>query len=160
MVPEVFHSVCYNNKNVPPSISSLHTFTPALLHGYSRRRVRHADYPGITATATPSSVFGTLVTGLTRANMAKLDFFEGNQYERRRVKVNVLKEVGNIKGEGNVEGEEVEAETYVFLEEGDLEDKEWDLEEFRREKLAKWTRAGYVFEECDPERPAGVAAAE
>ena len=143
MVPQVFSSVVYNTPSLP--LSTLHTFIPALLHGYSRRRVRNADYPGILPTPT-SSVFGTLVTGLTRANMAKLDYFEGDQYERRKVKVKVLDQVGDVKGEGNVEGEEVEAEVYVFLEVGELEEGEWDLEEFRREKLGKWTRAGFVFE--------------
>jgi hypothetical protein len=78
--------------------------------------------------------------------MEKLDFFEGSQYERRRVNVRLLSKVGDVKGEGNVEGEEREADVYVFLAKGDLEDKEWDLEEFRREKLTQWTRAGFVFE--------------
>lgn len=150
MVPEVFYSVCYNSKSVPPEISSLHTFSPAILHGYSRHRVRDCDYPGIVADKDPaiqkSTVFGTLVTGLTRANMDKLDYFEGGQYERRRVRVNVLEKVGDVNGKGNVEGEEKDADVYVFLNEDELEDKEWDLEEFRKEKLSKWTRAGYVFE--------------
>lgn len=40
-------------------------------------------------------------------------------------------------------------ESYIFLDKSDLEDREWDFAEFKREKLRKWTRAGYVFEgEC------------
>lgn len=148
MAPEVFFTVCYNSKFVPNEIRSLHTFTPAILHGYSRHRVRYCDYPGIIPdkdSAQKNTVLGTLVTGLTKANLGKLDDFEGPEYERRRVTVKVLKEVGNAKGEGNVEGEEREVDTYVFLYENHLEDKEWDFEEFRREKMASWTRAGLLF---------------
>jgi hypothetical protein len=145
MVPEVFYTVCYGGQNVSAEIAKRHTFTPAILHGYCRRRVQYADYPGIVADEE-HQVFGTYTTGLTEANVDKLDFFEGSQYVRKTVRVKLLKRVGNTKGEGNVEGEERYAEVYVFLDEEDLEDNEWDLEEFRRQKLTKWTRAGYVFE--------------
>lgn len=124
MVPAVFYTVCYGAKDVPDAIAALHTFKPAVLHGYVRRRVRYADYPGITAKEG-HQVAGSFVTGLTSANLAKLDYFEGGQYERRRVRVKLLDKVGNARGEGNVEGEEATAEVYVFLDEGDLEDKEW-----------------------------------
>ncbi|KAK4143713.1 AIG2-like family-domain-containing protein [Dichotomopilus funicola] len=155
MAPEVFYSVCYGRKEVPPSIAAQHTFQPALLHNYCRRRVRYADYPGIIEDPR-HDVFGILATGLTRANMQKLDYFEGSQYERRKVKVSLLDKVGDAHGEGNVEGEERETEVYVFLEERDLESKEWDLEEFRRDKMKYWTRAGHTFDDCDPDNPAKV----
>ncbi|KAL2136934.1 hypothetical protein VTI74DRAFT_95 [Chaetomium olivicolor] len=157
MVPDVFYSVCYGTKDVPEAIAKLHSFHPAILHGYCRRRVKYADYPGITEDKD-HEVFGTFTTGLTNANMAKLDYFEGSQYERRKVTVKLLEKLGNLKGEGNVEGEERTAEVYVFRDKRELEDKEWDLEEFRRDKLKYWTRAGYVFEDCDPNDPAKVAA--
>ena len=165
MVPQVFYSVCYNSKDVPPAIAALHTFRPAVLEGFSRRRVRCADYPGMTEEEG-ASVLGTLATGLTRANIEKLDYFEGAQYERRKVTVKVVRGqvVGpsgptsaavSAAGAGAAEGEkgaaaadeeEVEAETYVFLDKRDLEEREWDVEEFKRERLRLWTRAGYVFE--------------
>jgi gamma-glutamylcyclotransferase (GGCT)/AIG2-like uncharacterized protein YtfP len=123
MAPEVFFSVCYNNKDVPAEISKRHTFTPAILHGYCRRRVEGADYPGITPDEK-HVVFGTYATGLSDANMRKLDIFEGGQYERQTVKVKLLTHVGNAKGEGNVEGEERSAEVYVFRYPEELEDNE------------------------------------
>lgn len=124
MVPDVFYSVCYGGKDVPEAIAKLHTFRPAVLHGYSRRRVKHADYPGIVE-AEGHEVLGTFVTGLTRANMAKLDYFEGSEYERRTVAVRLLEKVGDAKGEGRVEAEERTAEVYVFLNPDALEDGEW-----------------------------------
>ncbi|KAJ4306457.1 hypothetical protein N0V88_001258 [Collariella sp. IMI 366227] len=145
MVPDVFYSVCYGTKDVPEAIAKLHTFQSAILHGYCRRRVTYADYPGIVEDQD-HEVFGTFTTGLTNANMGKLDYFEGAEYERRQVTVKLLEKLGNLKGEGNVEGEERTAEVYVYRDKKNLEDKEWDLEEFRRDKLKLWTRAGHIFD--------------
>lgn len=144
MVPEVFNTVCYNNKTVPDIIARQHKFTPAILHGYIRRRVKFADYPGITEDAE-HTVFGMFAEGLTKANLDKLDYFEGAEYERRTVKVKLLEKVGDVHGEGNVEGEEREAQVYVFLLEQHLEQKEWDFEEFKRDKLKLWTRGDHIF---------------
>ncbi|KAL2266475.1 hypothetical protein VTJ83DRAFT_5827 [Remersonia thermophila] len=155
MVPEVFYSVCYGTKDVPEAVAKLHTFQPAILHGFSRRRVKHADYPGMVPD-DGHHVIGIFATGLTNANMAKLDYFEGSEYERRAVKVRLLEKVGNLKDGDRVEGEEKSAQTYVFLQEKFLEEQEWDLEEFRREKLKFWTRAGHIFDGCDPDTPAKV----
>lgn len=86
-----------------------------------------------------SSVRGTYVTGLTDQDIWRLDIFEGSQYARQKVKLKLLTQVGDENGEGNVEGEEVEAETYVWRPEaGELEDAEWDFGEFQREKLRYW----------------------
>lgn len=146
MASEVFYTVCFLTDQPPPAVTEAYTFRPAILHGYCRRRVRYADYPGIIED--PEHVVrGTVVTGLTDANMAKLDYFEGSEYERRRVKVRVLSKVGNDKGEGNEESdEEVTAEVYVIKDAACLENREWDFEEFRREKMRNWTREGYVFD--------------
>ncbi|RYP58985.1 hypothetical protein DL769_008737 [Monosporascus sp. CRB-8-3] len=131
--------------------SSLQSFTDTA----DGHRVEHADYPGITPDPD-HEVRGTYVTGLTDANMAKLDQFEGSEYERRTVKVRLLTKVGNDKGEGNVEGEEVECETYVFMSPQYLEDREWDFEEFRTQKMKKWTREDYGFEDTDHFTPQEV----
>ncbi len=77
--------------------------------------------------------------GLTEGDIWRLDIFEGDEYERRKVSIRILKEAGDDKGSGNVEGEEVEVETYVWIAGKDkLEDGEWDFEEFRREKMHRW----------------------
>ncbi|KAK3986280.1 AIG2-like family-domain-containing protein [Cladorrhinum sp. PSN332] len=159
MAPEVFYTVCYNARSVPKAISDLHSFTPAILHGYSRRRVQHAVYPGMVKEEEDGShcVRGMYVTGLTKANIGRLDIFEGSEYVRQKVKVKLLKEVGNDKGEGNVEGEEREADTYVYLYRHQLEEKEWDFEGFVRDKMKYWTREGHTFDDCDPEDPAKAA---
>lgn len=75
---------------------------------------------------------GTYVRGLTSNDQQRLDLFEGSQYERIRLRLNLLDETGN-------EGEEKEAETYVWAEDiSYLEDGEWDFEEFTSEKMGRW----------------------
>jgi hypothetical protein len=100
------------------------------------------------------------VTGLTDANIIKLDMFEGSEYERRTVKVRLLNQVGDDKGQGNVEGEEVECDVYVFLSPDALEDQEWDFEEFRTQKMKKWTREDYGFEDSDHFAPRKIEDAK
>ncbi|KAI0129972.1 AIG2-like family-domain-containing protein [Xylariales sp. AK1849] len=147
MAAEVFFTVCYrsSNENIQ-LLRSLHDFQPAMLHGYCRRRIENADYPGITPDAA-HKVRGMLVTGLTDANMYHLDTFEGDEYTRKKVKVRVLSTVGDDQGEGNVEGEERECEVYVYKFPDSLEDREWDFEEFRTQKMKRWTREDYGFED-------------
>ncbi|KAL7625475.1 hypothetical protein AAE478_004695 [Parahypoxylon ruwenzoriense] len=149
MAPEVFFTVCYRSSTENISLlKSLHSFKPAILHGFCRRRVRHADYPGIFPDEN-HEVRGMCVTGLTDANMYHLDVFEGSEYERQTVKARLLSKVGDDKGRGNIEGEEVECEVYVFEDSSDLVDREWDFEEFRTQKMKKWTREDYRFEDSD-----------
>ncbi|KAI0540936.1 AIG2-like family-domain-containing protein [Xylaria digitata] len=149
MAPEVFFTVCYRSSTDDIAVlKSLHQFQPAILHEYCRRRVKFADYPGITPDPN-HEVRGVYVTGLTDANMYHLDQFEGSEYERKTVKARLLSKVGDDKGNGNVEGEEVECEVYVFNNPTELEDREWDFEEFRTQKMKKWTREDYGFDNSD-----------
>lgn len=51
----------------------------------------------------------------------------------------LLTKVGDESGKGNVEGEEVQCETYVWQAGAKyLEDATWDFGEFQREKLSYW----------------------
>ena len=138
MAPEIFYTALYRSSNPADAVKKLHTFTPAVLHGYARYRVRFADYPGITPERG-QSVQGVYVTGLTAANMQKLDAFEGSEYERVKTTVRLLKEAGNKE----VQGEEKEAITYVFKFPKELERKEWDFDHFRAKRMMAW-----AIEEC------------
>lgn len=137
MAPEVFFSVCYGDANPPEVIKNLHTFSPAVLHGHCRHRVKMADYPAVVAEEG-HSVRGVYATGLTDANMVKLDYFEGSEYERKKVKVRLL------EGESASEGEEKDVVAYIFLFPERLERGEWDFEQFRKDKMAYWARGDWV----------------
>ncbi|KAI1075257.1 AIG2-like family-domain-containing protein [Whalleya microplaca] len=156
MAAEVFFTVCYRfSKENVALLKSLHNFQPAILHGFCRRHVKDADYPGITPDSD-HEVRGMYVTGLTDANLYHLDNFEGDEYDRVKVKVHLLAKVGDNQGRGNVEGEEVECEVYVFKDPTRLEDHEWDFEEFRSQKMKRWTRDDYGFEDSDHFAPQRV----
>lgn len=87
------------------------------------------------------------MTGLTDADIWRLDIFEGSEYERQVVKARLLATVGSEDGTGNVEGDEVEAETYIWVAGTDrLEAREWDFGEFKQEKMRFW-----VGEEAEKE---------
>lgn len=143
MAPEVFFSVCYGEKMPPKAIRDLHTFTPAILRDYCRHRVQEADYPAIVAEKG-HTVRGIYATGLTEANLSKLDYFEGCEYERVTVKVQSVE----MNGAKEVLSEEKTASVYVFLHPDQLERSEWDFEEFRRDKMHIWSRGDWAFGTC------------
>ena len=129
MAPQVLHRVCHGSSSGDNPIYRQHAFksNPAILHNHRRHRVKSADYPAIVPKEG-ASVRGTYVTGLTDADIWRLDIFEGDEYERVVVKPKILTKVGDEGGEGNVEGDEVEAETYVWSSKSSrLEEGEWDF---------------------------------
>ena len=101
-----------------------------------------------------ASVRGTVVQGLTREDMWRLDLFEGDEYARRKVRVTMdvnveVKEsapmdtLRHTQKEGEEEQEELEAETYIWIAgQHRLEDTEWDFDEFVREKMWRWAPGG------------------
>jgi gamma-glutamylcyclotransferase (GGCT)/AIG2-like uncharacterized protein YtfP len=141
MAPQVLHRVCHGSTSPSNPLYTTHNLKtyPAILHNHRRHRVKSADYPAIVKHEG-SSVRGTYVTGLTQNDIFRLDIFEGDQYVRVPVKAKLLTTVGDENGVGNVEGEEVEAETYVWCDLREaLEEREWDFAEFQREKMKYWT---------------------
>ncbi|KAF2689021.1 hypothetical protein K458DRAFT_399867 [Lentithecium fluviatile CBS 122367] len=158
MAPPVLHRVIWGQPEPPtPAHASLLKIRPAILHAHQRHKVRHADYPAVLPSSSfDASVRGTLVQGLTDGDIWRLDIFEGSEYARRKVSVRVLDGDGEpagrgkVQGEGgmgdvslppsaNVEGEEVEAETYIWIAGAKrLEKKEWDFAEFVRDKMGAW----------------------
>lgn len=139
MVPEVLNRVCYGKARPESWMIRPRTITPAILPNYRRHRVRNYDFPAIVHSEG-STVRGTFVTGLSAVDIWRLDIFEGSVYERVDVKVNLLESVVDVHGKSHVEGDEVEAQTYVWIEDKDgLEEAEWSFADFKREKLRRWT---------------------
>jgi hypothetical protein len=142
MAREILHRVCYGSSDVAHDpvksvLASQLTIQPAILHDHCRHRVHGCDYPGIILEKG-HNVRGTYVTGLTDGDIYRLDCFEGDEYERVKVKVEVV---------GGAGKDRLEAMTYVYTA-GDqyLERKEWDYEEFRREKMHRWTDKSEEFQ--------------
>lgn len=142
MAPEILSRVCHGASGLPPNPSHgrVHIRT-ALLQGYRRHRVKHADYPAIVP-CEKSTVRGALVSGLSDGDLERLDIFEGSEYERRKVSARELKYEGDMNVEPTADqiGESVEADTYVWISpKSRLEEDEWDFEEFVKEKMWAWT---------------------
>ncbi|KAF2663340.1 hypothetical protein BT63DRAFT_125127 [Microthyrium microscopicum] len=158
MARSVLHRVIFGPSASDPNSTTLHnlSFAPAILPNYQRHKVIGADYPAILE-AQQSTVRGTLVRGLTQGDIWRLDLFEGDEYERRKVSVRELKpshktDLPSLDGD-EVLGE-VEAETYVWIMgENTLESREWDFDEFVREKMWRWVdgepHAEEMFGELD-----------
>ena len=157
MAPQVLNRVCYGDVAAENWQIRARTISPAILPDYSRRKVQWADYPAIIESKG-DAVRGTFVTGLTDADLWRLDIFEGSQYERVKLKVRLLLDADDGSGgEGHVGGDEVEAETYVWIAAEDgLEQDEWDFAEFRRDKLRYWAGRS---EEYTGESPTELADA-
>ncbi|KAI9658616.1 MAG: hypothetical protein M1821_002176 [Bathelium mastoideum] len=139
MVPGILNRVIQNPAISIPS--SRTATTPALLAAFRRHRVRHADYPAILPSPDDSAcVRGTLVSGLSDADMIRLDRFEGTEYKRQVVEVQILSSDEESSNNNQFGGKAmVQAETYVWIAgKHQLEEREWDFEEFRREKMGRW----------------------
>ena len=145
MAPGVLHRVIHGTPTPEKRQQDYITVRPAVLQHYRRHKVRYADYPAIIPHKG-SRVRGSFVTGLNAQDVRRLDIFEGDMYKRDVVKVQVLKDVelGEAapegKGQESEVAEEVEAQTYVWLEdvEQTLEPDEWDFEAFKRDKMRAW----------------------
>ncbi len=109
-----------------------HVQLQACLADHARHPLRGQDYPGMQPCAG-SSVSGRLYLDVGEAACARLDAFEGEQYERTAVTVKLS------------DGRELEAWTYLFKPEfsAQLEAGEWDVQRFEREGKARFI-AGYV----------------
>ncbi|KDR76275.1 hypothetical protein GALMADRAFT_67824 [Galerina marginata CBS 339.88] len=139
----------------------------ALLLDYTRHEVKESDYPGIipinkglkilkrTLSRDEGSVRGTLVTGLTTQDMHYLDSFEGSEYIREKVEVHPLgpfSEVSTHSIDENALVPEhppplpdssnllhaIEAETYVYINEDNLNAELWSFDDFVKNNAWKW----------------------
>lgn len=139
MVPQVLNRICFGDTPTELQMKSLHIY-PAILPQHIRRHVRGEDYPGIIPAPDDANaaVRGIYVTGLSEGDIWRLDIFEGSEYSRKRVKVELLD--GTFPDHGVEKlAMTVETETYIWIA-GDhlLEEHEWDFDGFRRDKMWAW----------------------
>jgi gamma-glutamylcyclotransferase (GGCT)/AIG2-like uncharacterized protein YtfP len=117
MVPAVMRGVCgYTDVGMP-----------AQLRGYRRRLIRGEVYPGIVSDPA-ETVEGLVYHGVTSQQIALLDAFESDFYERRVVSV-------------STRGTDLSAEAYVLHEAhlALLSDRPWSLSQFHAEGIHRFT---------------------
>ena len=131
MFPEVMEAV----------VGECCSAAPAKGEGLRRTRLKGKDYPAVHL-CSGSVVEGVLFREVPESAVARLDYFEGDEYVRQRVWV-----------ETEQGGEE--AWCYVLPEEnaGLIEDAPWDPEDFRRVHLASYAArvTPYMQGMSDPE---------
>ncbi|CAK5268428.1 unnamed protein product, partial [Mycena citricolor] len=135
---------------------------PAILMGYTRHQVKHADYPGVLPYSESRQLFdheldretnsvrGAMVTGLTHSDMALLDTFEGDEYTRSTVPVYPLEPLVDLSqyrmlpetltplpGPAELPAS-APVDTYIFKDMSRLVRDVWDLEDFVNKNAWKW----------------------
>ncbi|KAF8962793.1 hypothetical protein BDZ97DRAFT_1662492 [Flammula alnicola] len=140
---------------------------PAVLLDYTRHKVKGEDYPGVvpfdrgiklfthTLSQEERSVRGTLVNGLTEKDIKFLDIFEGTEYIREKLQAHPLGSFTDISAHAMDEetlvpahppplpvpsdlSNTIEAETYIYVHEINLEAELWSFEDFVKNNAWKW----------------------
>ncbi|KAL1205406.1 AIG2-like protein B [Cardamine amara subsp. amara] len=94
---------------------------PATLPGFKRFRLKGRLYPCVVPSET-GEVHGKIIMGLTADELEKIDWVEGNEYER--VTVGVVR---------NDNSEKMSVKTYIWINKDDPDiGGEWDFEEWKR----------------------------
>lgn len=114
---------------------------PARLAGFRRAPVHGVEYPGMVPAAG-HAVEGVLYLGLPAAAWPRLDAFEGDEYQRSEVEVELA------------DGRRLMAWTYVFKPEhaARLGEGEWDFQRFLETGKAKF-EALYMGYEALGDKP-------
>lgn len=167
MEPQILYRVIYGTTEPDPWQKKQTIIRPAVLRGFRRQQVRNADYPAIVPVQNPSIlVRGAFVSGLTDMEVTRLDHYEGFQYTRQRVKVKILKTTrfeDDVAEEnlGTLEGEEVDAETYVWTDSTEeLSNQDWNFAHFKKHRMHAWTgESSLTVERVDEGFAAADAAA-
>ena len=121
MWPDIMARVC------GPACAPLAPPLAATLAGHARHPVRGQDYPAMVPAAG-HQVVGRLYLDLPEAAWARLDLFEGDEYERHEVLVTLA------------DGSWQRAWTYLFKpgHAARLEAGDWDEAAFEREGKARF----------------------
>ncbi|KAF3927267.1 hypothetical protein ABW20_dc0109311 [Dactylellina cionopaga] len=156
----ILSRVIYGTQHPDPWQRDRLRIRPALLQDHCRHRVKNVDYPGVIAQAG-CSVRGTVVEGLSKMDIERLDSFEGTEYDRRQVEVHLVADekaldVSSISS--RLTGETIRAGIYIWIEGTQyLEDAEWDFDHFVQKKLRNWVgdTKNFEFQEFGQTDPMG-----
>ncbi|KAF3926772.1 hypothetical protein ABW21_db0208425 [Orbilia brochopaga] len=145
----ILSRVIYGTQHPDPWQQDRLRVRPAILHDHCRHQVRGVDYPGVVAEAG-CSVRGTVVEGLSKMDIDRLDSFEGDEYERQHVNVTILADdnVLDIHPDAKETDEVVRAGTYIWVQGNQhLENAEWDFDHFIKLKLRAWVGDSKNFDQ-------------
>ena len=96
--------------------------TPAVLSGYKKYCVKDFDYPAVIQI-DDSITSGMVLENVDDYSLYVISFYEGNEYEKLKVNINLNDESKEVLVFVWVKGQEL------------LENKEWDFHHFQKNKL-------------------------
>ena len=96
--------------------------TPAVLSGYKKYCVKGCDYPAVIQI-DDSITSGMVLENVDDYSLYVISFYEGNEYEKLKVTINLNDESKEVLVFVWVKGQEL------------LENKEWDFRHFQKNKL-------------------------
>lgn len=108
-------------------VSARYRSVPAVLRDFRRHAIAGETYPA-TVAAPGGEIRGRLWLSVQPPDLARLDRFEGAEYRRETVEVDVDREV-DPSGR-------LSAGCYIWLDASRLLPQDWDAEVFERDHLA------------------------
>ena len=126
MVPEIWQAVTRTLS--PPQAR------PGLLHGYQRRKVEGADFPGIFATGNDDDIVrGCVYESITAKVFDQLDRYEDQFYQRVEIVVEIE----------DASSKTLACQTYLIPPSKIhiLSSEPWDLEWFKANALDRYLKA-------------------
>ncbi|CAG8435058.1 15442_t:CDS:2 [Funneliformis caledonium] len=131
--PQILNRVLENGRSNTEKPINIKESVSAVLKGYKRHKVIGAVYPAILkGDDLKDEITGVLLGGLSSQDIARLDNFEGSQYEKKKVQVYV---------DNNL----IEAMTYVWKDSPTLlHDEDWNPKDFEKQ-LYKWNTTEEVL---------------
>lgn len=101
---------------------------PAVLSGWQAVKVKNEDYPGLIPADEHCKVLGIIKSGLSAADFAILDKFEGQQYQRIQLVIT------------NSQAQQQQAYVYVFKKtcQEQLTTQIWRYQEFSQQGLQRF----------------------
>ena len=107
--------------------------------GFQRQAVRGETYPGVVRAAG-GLVLGRLYFDVRDEDLARLDDFEGADYQRVSAELRLLDDSPSAAAGGAVRGD-----LYLYLDPGKLTGADWDQAWFEREGIT-----GFMATYCRP----------
>lgn len=120
------HIFVYGSLLFPELVTALtgnsFIYSPAILYGFKRFRVKGCDFPAIIEE-TRSKTEGLLIENVDEKSMEILSFFEGDEYREEKVTI-------------FISDKEITAITFIWgADKSLLVNRDWDANEFKNKSL-------------------------
>lgn len=122
-------------------VSGAYLSQPARLTGFRRHAIRNESYPALVRSPDLASpIDGRLYRDIGAEDLARLDRFEGGQYQRVACQVTGLAESIPRQDSAESAAQPIAAQVYLFLRPECLLPDDWDEHWFRTQGIERFLR--------------------